>query len=212
MSKPKNKFYVVWNGRERGVFSNWSDCKAQIDGYAGAQYKGFPSKEEAEEAYKHPFAKYRNNKKSTSASSAQSKKNVGKPILNSICVDAACSGNPGDMEFQGVDTQSGAQLFHRGPYQEGTNNIGEFLAIVLGLAYLRQQKKTIPIYTDSRTAMSWVRKKKCNTKLEQTPRNRELFKAIRNAEEWLQKHPVSNQILKWETEVWGEIPADFGRK
>ena len=49
-------------------------------------------------------------------------------IANAWAVDAACSGNPGPMEYQCIDLQTGAQVFHYGPIH-GTNNIGEFLAI-----------------------------------------------------------------------------------
>lgn len=204
MAKPKNKYYVVWSGREKGIYSSWDDCKAQISGFAGAKYKGFPNRQEAEAAFQQPYK--------FSRKPAKPKKAVGKPIYPSLSVDAACSGNPGIMEYQGVDSKSGETLFHRGPFHDGTNNVGEFLALVLGLAFLKHQKKNFPIYSDSRTAISWVRKKKCNTKLAQTSRNKELFEAIRKAEQWLKDNAYTTQILKWETEVWGEIPADFGRK
>ena len=116
------------------------------------------------------------------------------------------------MEYQGVDTKTGKKLFRQGPFQQGTNNIGEFLAIVHGLAFLKNNKSNRIIYTDSRTAMSWVRKKTCNTKLLETPKNKEVFDLIRRALEWLKNNSYSTPIVKWETKVWGEIPADFGRK
>lgn len=134
-------------------------------------------------------------------------------IFPSWSVDAACSGNPGKMEYQGVVTDSKALLFHFGPVPGGTNNIGEFLALVHALAQLQKEGKTkLPIYTDSRTAMAWVRKKKANTKLKPTSKNAPLFQLIRRAEQWLKNTKYSNPILKWDTDRWGEIPADFGRK
>ena len=57
---------------------------------------------------------------------------------NAWAVDAACSGNPGPMEYQAIDLATGAQVFHFGP-MHGTNNIGEFLAIVHALALLDRQ-------------------------------------------------------------------------
>jgi ribonuclease HI len=60
--------------------------------------------------------------------------------------------------------------------------------------------------------MSWVLKKKCNTKLESTLENQQLFELIERAEQWLKSNTFSTKIIKWETKVWGEIPADFGRK
>lgn len=148
------------------------------------------------------------------------------PILPALATDAACSGNPGIMEFRGMavtgdgtgqyDPRTGAQystqVFHRGPFKQGTNNIGEFLALVLGLAYLKKHQLPWPLYTDSMTALAWVRKKKANTKLEWTPENQELLLMIRAAEKWLLENTYTTQIYKWDTERWGEIPADFGRK
>jgi len=101
-----------------------------------------------------------------------------KPVLKSISVDAACSGNPGTLEYQGVFTATETPLFKRGPYKMGTVNIGEFLAIVLGLAYLKKHKLDYPVYTDSRTALAWVRNKRVNTKLNRTNENAKLFAAV----------------------------------
>jgi ribonuclease HI len=131
---------------------------------------------------------------------------------HSIAVDAASSGNPGIMEYRGVDTQSKKQLFHKGPYEQGTNNVGEFLALVHGLALLKQKKSNRILYTDSRTAMSWVKKKQCNTKLERTAKNADLFTLVDRAVLWLKNNTYTTVIVKWETKAWGEIPADFGRK
>lgn len=130
-----------------------------------------------------------------------------------MCVDAACSGNPGDMEYRGVYAADGRELFHVGPLAEGTNNIGEFLAIVHALAWLKQQgHPDFRIYSDSYNAQVWIKAKKCRTKLERTPRNAKIFELIERAERWLAANPVTNPIIKWDTERWGEIPADFGRK
>ena len=131
---------------------------------------------------------------------------------NAIAVDAACSGNPGPMEYQGIDLATGARIFHFGPIR-GTNNIGEFLAIVHALALIEQQgtvDKTV--YSDSYNAILWVKKKQCKTKLARTPDTKELFKIRARAENWLQTHAVKTPIVKWETGKWGEVPADFGRK
>ena len=127
-------------------------------------------------------------------------------------VDAACSGNPGPMEYQAIDLQTGYRVFHFGPVR-GTNNIGEFLAIVHALALCWQKglhQKTI--YSDSYNAILWVQKRKCKTKLERTPQTEQLYQIIERAERWLQTHDYRNPIIKWETSKWGEVPADFGRK
>ena len=208
----KEKFYVVWKGRRPGVYTTWNDCKAAITGYKGAQYKSFASFDVAKKAYNSSYEEYKGKKNSTSSLTQEQLLKIGKPNYHSISVDAASSGNPGIMEYQGVDTKTGKRLFKQGPFKQGTNNIGEFLAIVHGLAFLKQHKSDRIIYTDSRTAMSWVRKKTCNTKLAETSENKELFDLVRRALDWLKKNPYDTPIVKWETKAWGEIPADFGRK
>ena len=209
----KKKYYTVWKGHHTGVFESWEDCKAQIKNFEGAQYKSFSTFEAAKKALKGNYKDYiGKNKKFTSELSEAQLKKIGQPNYNSIAVDAASSGNPGIMEYRGVDTKTKKQLFIQGPFEEGTNNIGEFLAIVHGLALLKKKKSNRIIYTDSRTAMSWVRKKNCNTKLERTKKNEPIFNLIDRAIDWLQNNTYNTTIVKWETKAWGEIPADFGRK
>ncbi|OQD44338.1 ribonuclease H [Croceivirga radicis] len=208
----KKKFYVVWKGKKTGVYENWEDCKSQIQGIEGAQYKSFPTFEEAKKAYKGNYADYKGKKSKSNSLSPEALLKIGQPNYNSISVDAASSGNPGIMEYQGVETKTKKVLFKQGPFKQGTNNIGEFLAIVHGLAFLKQKNSNRLIYTDSRTAMSWVKKKKCNTKLTPNAKNKDLFDLIARAEKWLRNNSYTTTIVKWETKAWGEIPADFGRK
>ncbi len=205
----KQKFYVVWKGKKTGIFTSWTDCKKQIDGFTGALYKSFEDRLSAEKAFKSKPGLYIGN---GSSKTKLPKANVGKPVWESISVDAACSGNPGALEYRGVRTKNAKQLFHLGPFPEGTVNLGEFLAIVHGLAYLKKLNSNLPIYSDSKTAMKWVRDKKINTKLERSKKNEKLFELVNRGVEWLKNNQYSNQILKWETSSWGEIPADFGRK
>ena len=213
MSKKKKKYYTVWKGHHTGVFETWADCKAQIKDFQGAQYKSFVSFEAAKKAFKGNYRDYIGKSKTfkSELSEAQIKK-IGLPNYNSISVDAASSGNPGKMEYRGVDTKTKKQLFIQGPFEEGTNNIGEFLALVHGLAFLKQNKSERIMYTDSRTAMSWVRKKTCNTKLKRSAKNKPVFDLVDRAIKWLKDNNYSTTIVKWETKAWGEIPADFGRK
>ena len=208
----KNKFYVVWKGKRPGIYETWDDCKAAISGAKGAQYMSFPDFKSAKKAYNSNYNAYKGKKKNNPQLSPEDLLKIGDPNYHSISVDAASSGNPGIMEYQGVDTKTKKRLFGQGPFKEGTNNIGEFLAIVHGLAFLKQQGSDRIIYTDSRTAMSWVRKKSCNTKLEENEKNKPLFDLIRRAVEWLKNNSYNTPIVKWETKAWGEIPADFGRK
>ncbi len=126
-------------------------------------------------------------------------------------VDAACSGNPGRMEYQGIDLATGYRVFHFGPVH-GTNNIGEFLAIVHALALMEKTGQRKTIYSDSRNAIIWVQKGRCKTTLEHSPQTEQLHQIIARAETWLRTHAFRVPIIKWETSQWGEIPADFGRK
>lgn len=207
----KKKFYVVWKGKIPGVYNTWDECKKQIEGFQGAQYKSFPSKELADEAFTADYEDFKG--KNTHGQRTSLILQYGNQIdANALTVDAACKGNPGIMEYRGVNMGDGKEVFRMGPYPDGTVNIGEFLALVHGLAMLKQQNSDRTIYSDSATAMSWVRKKKANTKLARTSRNAKLFEYIERAEKWLRTNQFNNKILKWNTKEWGEIPADFGRK
>lgn len=209
----KEKFYVVWAGVTPGIYTSWTECQLQTKGYEGAKYKSFDTREEAERAFASSPYEYI---KRSAASHTDASKNPDAPlpaavIENSLAVDAACSGNPGAMEYRGVHVASRQQIFHFGPVY-GTNNIGEFLAIVHGLALLKQRGFDMPIYSDSVNAINWVRQKKCKTKLPREPKTEELFLLIERAEKWLRENTYTTRILKWETKQWGEVPADFGRK
>jgi ribonuclease HI len=203
------KYYVVWKGGIPGIYTSWSDCILQIKGYEGAKYKSFDTREEAERAYTLSPEECIGQKAGWRTSQAAIS-NVG-IIKNSLAVDAACSGNPGRMEYRGVHVGSREELFHFGPIK-GTNNIGEFLALVHGLAWLKKQGSDIPVYTDSVNAIKWVKQKKCKTQLPRTLEMNELFQIIERAESWLNKNTYTTSILKWKTRDWGEIPADFNRK
>ena len=195
----------MWSGKTPGIYDTWEDCEAQVKGVQGAKYKGFASRPEAEQAFASSPENYIIRK-------PKAEKEESTPILPALAVDAACSGNPGVMEFRGVIADTGTEVFHRGPFNGGTNNIGEFLAIVLGLAYLKQNNLPWVLYTDSRTALSWLKKGHADTKIEWNAQNQDLFFMLRKAEMWLHDNTWTTPIYKWDTKSWGEIPADFGRK
>jgi ribonuclease HI len=209
------KYYVVWVGATPGVYDDWKSCEAQIKGYPNALYKSFRTKAEADQAYRESAKLYVRDRTRSSSSNrpALIGAKAGSIIQESISVDAACSGNPGVMEYRGVRTGSGEELFHMGPFAEGTNNIGEFLAIVHALALLEKQgDETTSIYSDSKIAQGWVRDGKARTRLLRNAKNKSLFDLIARAESWLKTHKWKNPLVKWDTRNWGEIPADFGRK
>ncbi len=205
--KSKSKYYVVWKGRKTGIFSSWPEAEAQVKGYAGAQFKAFDSLDEARRAFAGEYDHYKGQKANQGRLLA-----APPPITPSYCVDAACSGNPGLLEYRCVDTATGKEIFHRGPFAQGTNNVGEFLALVEALMLCQQKGHPWPIYSDSVNAIAWVKAKKARTHLIRTPENAELFERIAWAEAWLRSHAYTNPLLKWQTDSWGENPADFGRK
>ena len=132
-------------------------------------------------------------------------------FAESIAVDAACSGNSWEMEYRWIDLQTWEEIFHE-KFKIWTNNIGEFLAIVHWLQYLWADNRAL--YSDSRIAISWVNQWKCKTQVNTngTPNFSKTLDAIERAEQWLKENWIRHKILKRNTEDWGEIPADFGRK
>ena len=209
------KYYVVWAGHAPGVYDNWNECLKQTKNFPAAKFKSFKTRDEAHDAFLDPYIKHINltSKTNKGSKGQQDLSKFGNSIIsNSISVDAACSGNPGIMEYRGVHTISREEIFRQGPHKDGTNNIGEFLALVHALALLKKMNRNTPIYTDSKTAMAWVRNKKVKTTLARNPRNENLFDMMDRAINWLKSNTYTNSIIKWDTKNWGEIPADFGRK
>jgi ribonuclease HI len=205
----KQKHYVVWKGRKTGVFATWAECEKQVKGVVGAQFKAFDSEVEAEAAY---LAKY-DDYKGKPASMGKWKLTEEKPRLPSLCVDAACSGAPGKLEYRGVNTATGEEIFRAGPYSNGTNNVGEFLAIVHALTWQLKHNMRLPIYSDSENAIQWVTTGECKTNLKHSSKSAVIFALIHSAENWLAENQLpEGKILKWNTAAWGENPADFGRK
>ena len=205
----KKKYYVVWKGRETGIFTSWADCETQVKGFVGAEYKAFGTLKEAEAAFKSEYETY----KGKSSSMGKWKTASIKPVFSSICVDAASSGSSGKMEYRGVFLETGEEFFRIGPFPGGTNNIGEFLAIVHALTWLDKHENYMTVYSDSQTAISWVFTGECKTMLKHTNKNAPIFMLIKSAENWLAENELRDDaVQKWRTDIWGEIPADFGRK
>ena len=200
------KFYTVRIGKKPWIYNSRDDCKAVVEGFPGAKYKSFPNKQEAEKAFQSPYEDYYQIKPKDQW------KTEDLPFeKHSIAVDAACSGNPGELEYQGIDLKTGKILFYE-RFPLGTNNIGEFLALVHGLAYLKKNNSNKALYSDSKHAMKRIQEGKCKTKLEKTPASESIYKKVHKAEEWLKNNPTSTPIFKRQTRERGQIPADFGRK
>lgn len=213
--KKKNRYYVIWDGENSAIYTDWDVAQKKLKGISRSQLKTFGSRILAERALIEGPENYMGKDfRKTQDLTAMEIDKIGQPVELSLTVDAACNEMTGVMEYQGVwNFDSESTLFRVGPYKGGTNNIGEFLALVHALALFKKESdpkfKTMPIYSDSRIAMGWVKAGKCRTKATPGAEVREL---IRRAEAWLLSNTFENPIWKWETKVWGEIPADFGRK
>lgn len=211
----KRKYYVVWQGLSPGIYDSWEECQAQVEGFSGARYKAFPDIESATAAFR---GSYEDQASLLIALAARAPKSINFTDFPEIrteawAVDGACSGVPGPMEYQCVEVGTGQQIFHLGPLEGGTNNIAEYLALVHALALLDQRgDHTRPIYSDSRTALAWLRNRHSKTTLTPTPANAKVFELLERANRWVATHQLRNPVLKWQTDEWGEIPADFHRK
>jgi ribonuclease HI len=210
--KKKIKFYTVWVGRNPGIYSSWEECQLQINGFESAVYKSFSTREEAENAFKSDSKEYIGIDNFKSALSDLELRLVGLPKENSICVDGAWNTSTNIIEYQAVVFPKKEIIFHAGPFSAGTNNIAEFLAIVHAFTYCQKNPNISVIYSDSKTAISWVKRKKAATKIAQNDANAQIISIVHRAEDWLRKNEYPVPVLKWETLAWGENPADFGRK
>lgn len=210
------KYYVVWEGAKPGIYGTWPECQAQVKGIVDAKYKSYPTREEAERAFREGWKKHWGQGKKPSSSAGAKPGATARAAAeidyDSISVDVGTRGNPGPVEYKGVDTRTGEVIFERGPIPNGTNNLGEFLAIVHALAYLKQKGSAKTIYSDSRTALKWLRTKQVATNLPRNESTKEIWALVDRALSWLQVNSYPNKVLKWETELWGEIKADYGRK
>lgn len=209
------KFYVVWKGYSPGIYDSWEECKLQVSGFPGAEYKAYDSQEAATKAFRGDYAEEIKLLKAIANHNNETVNYEAIPdiIKDSIAVDGACSKNPGPMEYRCVDVMTGAQIFHMGPLADGTNNVAEYLALIHALAFLKKTDNNhTVVYSDSRTAMSWLRNRGHKSTLTRTPNNARIFELLERADRWIQTNVSYNRVIKWDTEHWGEIPADFNRK
>jgi ribonuclease HI len=206
--RKKTKYYVVFAGRERGVFSSWAECETSVRGHPAARFKSYGTRVEAQAAFRAGSSEAHVERRKTE--DAQVWRTA--IVMPCLAVDAACTSPAGGVvEYRGVVLPDGSVAFAAGPFENGSNNVGEFLAIVTGLSWLAERSLTWPLYSDSAVAIGWVvTHGKCNTTLDVGP----LLKAqVMWAETWLRKHRgQKGDVRKWETGTWGEIPADYGRK
>lgn len=216
---PRRKFYVIWEGRSPGIYDSWEEAKLQVDNYPGARFKAFDNQDAATKAFRGSP-----DEQKALLRAIASHRSAGVPatfdidshpevVRDSIAVDGACSRNPGPIEYRCVDVVTGAEIFHGGPWDGGTNNIAEYLGLIHALAFLdKTGNNHTVVYSDSRTAQSWVRRRGHASKIAPNGHNAKIIELLARADHWIQSHPTHATILKWDTDNWGEIPADFNRK
>lgn len=162
------KFYVVWEGRERGIFTDWDRCKALIDRYAGARYKSFPTRAEAEAAFRG----------GSDAAIGKARPRLGSgagkgprthtaaevaafPALTKIFADGGCEPNPGQAASGVVVYREDrvAELWYGLYNPRGTNNTAELQALHQALLMAGREverQATVAIFCDSKYAIQCV--------------------------------------------------------
>lgn len=137
-------------------------------------------------------------------------------------VDAMCEGNPGPAKYRCIDLETGEIVFQNS-VGFSTNNITEFLAIVHAIGEAKKRNINPVIYSDSFTALTWVKNKKANSGLKSSPLTVKSIQLKNRAESFLSNLNIKDEngimlnidgitVMKWYTLSWGEIPADYGRK
>ena len=213
------KVYIIFAPLEwKGIYYTWEDCKGALDRCRGQghSFSSFKKLTDAQEALRcGTLRSYKEKKAKTKAWLDPALPADCRVQLPCLVVDAACSGYPGPVEYRGVVLPEEYEAFRCGPYVSGTNNIGEYLAIVTGLRWLEQNTLSFPLYSDSRCAIGWVKGHgNCNSHLETI--GPELTDLVARAERWVHSSPnsrkLTQRVRKWETVRWGEVPADYGNK
>lgn len=213
----KQKYYVVWAGRKPGIYKSWSECQAQVNHFLQAKFKSYETLKEAEAAYRAGWKKHWGLGKDPAASKEAGQRPAIQETweeidYDSISVDVGTRGNPGPVEYKGVDTRTGEVIFSHDPIIKGTNNLGEFLAIVHALDYLKKLGSKKTVYSDSLNAIKWIQQKSVSSTLVRDESTKEIWELVDCAIQWLQTNSYENKVLKWQTKKWGQIKADYGRK
>lgn len=202
-TSPPKKIYVVWVGYKPGVYESWEACRSQTDGYPSAKFKSFSDRDFAVSAFQEGYTSFM-------TGHAPSRGPGHAPTGTYLTVDASFNG-VGITEWRGVlVTDEGVHQVFRSPaYIGGSSNIGEYCALARGLKYLRDNRLDLPLYTDSMVAQSWLKKKAHRSNVEISPTLKALLLA---ADNYIKSIDWPIDVRDWKSSVWGEIPADYGRK
>lgn len=154
------KFYVVWAGRRTGIFLDWETARASVHGFAGARYKAFATRAEAEQAFAAGPPRPARAAVRTSTRNLPAVSDAATFDVQIYC-DGACEPNPGDAG-------SGMAVYRGGIVQElwyglhnphGTNNTAELHALHQALLYADRaidEGATVQVLSDSKYAINCI--------------------------------------------------------
>ena len=147
------KYYAVAAGRKTGIYNNWPAAQAQVTGYPGAKFKGFPTKKEAEVWMKRPT--YSQAPKKITNSPRPSITDTS-PAIGEVTIytDGGARYNPGPGGYGIVQIYNGERKELSGGYKLTTNNRMELLAAIIGLEALKKNSK-VTLYSDSNNMKIW---------------------------------------------------------
>lgn len=132
------KFYVIWVGREPGIYTDWPTAQKQVMKFAGAKYKSFTSKAEADAAFSDGSVSSVAKTTTKSSGPKQSGNNLSAPPIKTdvvIYCDGGCDPNPGKAGSGVAVYQDDAliQLWYGVFNPNGTNNTAELSALFYSL-------------------------------------------------------------------------------
>lgn len=200
-----SKYYVIFNTENRGIYDTWGECQEKTKGVSGVKFKSFKNRSLAETALNENLIESKENEKI-------------KDLFPKIgfATDGACNVKKRIGQYQIYDLEKNKMIFTSKEFENTTNNQMEFLALMHALILCEDLKvledikyDNYPIYTDSITAISWLKNNKLNSNIDY---DSIVGKEIKKMLNWLKNNQYNNKIIKWETKNLGEIPADFGRK
>jgi len=163
------KYYVVWQGRETGIFTDWASCKAQVYEFRGAKYKSYLSRAEAEEALRSGRTASTPSKRPSVTSAATNKTSTtlsaddvaAVAVQTKVFTDGGCEPNPGNAG-SGVALYRDEQLAELwfGLYNpQGTNNTAELNALHQAMLMAQREldaQRSVAIFCDSKYSIQCI--------------------------------------------------------
>ena len=181
--------YVVFVGREPGIYSNLSDCLEQLRGFKDRKYLSYTSLAEAEEALK----RYNQGTLYIGDNISDTlKQDINSGIYISCTYDAQTE----QWAAYGKDIESGMELLSIDAMPFATKNLTEFLAVVAVLRYCKNRGKLDNVYVDNIKILNWIHNKKAEYFIQKNQKNKELYTAILAAEKWLSDNANYNNVTR----------------